>query len=887
MLKSDVKLPIDLVGERGTLKNGKLWLGLVFVILLNFGLGAAVMLSSSIGALAQDGCDRGRLAALELDYVEQLERQARGVRIDPARFAETRSALNATIQACTAEIDVNKTRIDGGGIWGEGISTRFQLFGSKWGANSPFNVQTPPATAGGTVTYSFMPNGVQLEGGRINVAITSLPGFQQCFLDKIHAAFDAWEAVANIQFVEVADNGVSIETPGAVGQIRIGAHIINGVGGELAHAYFPPPNGNLVSAPGDVHFDTAENWACSPGAGQYDIGFVALHEIGHSIGLLHEPTVLAVMNAFYNPALSALQPDDISGVAAIYGSNPNVTRPPLLALTYAPSALELGGTDGSTLQLTIINANSTTTLTNVTIEQTMPPQLQVNPATLSHNCPNGQSETTAGQLRLTGVTLSPLANCALTIAALGSQTGTFNTLAISTSAETGSETEQSAVVPLRVIAPATGTYCATTHDPSWMGPIPIIDGNPNTFVSSTINAPDFGTLDDLDIHLNLTHTYVGDLRLTLTHNSTTISLLRNPNNTGGICSGNNVFIVFNDEAGTTVQTACINSTNADAYSAGAAYRPHESLTAFDGAELNGTWTLRVTDTVATDTGHLLNWCLRPTNRQPAKLSFSTQPAAALAGAQINPATGVRVRLLDANDNPVNDSGVPVTIAIGTNPSDGTLSGTLTANTVNGVATFNGLNIDIWGNGYTLAASSPGLTQGVSAAFNIAPAPGQNLIRNGRFAAGMTHWGTFATPSLSDIQHQIAGGVFEAFRTVTGTSAVVLQNTTVPIAGSVPLHIQLDLGNSSAVRKRVLLMAHSQDFSDFQVCTFWLPPGQPLMTYAMTLKTNQAWSQGASLSVYLASNDGQGYAQLDNVSMIYQPGTPPEATLCFDPNVPPL
>jgi subtilisin-like proprotein convertase family protein len=886
MLESVIRLPDCAAGERIVLKNWKLWAGLALVIMLNLGLGAVVLLSGS-GALAQDGCDRGRLAALELDYVGQLERQSRGVRIDPVRLSQTRSALNATIQACAAEIDVSKARIDGGGIWAEGISTRFQLFGSKWGANSPFNVQNPPATAGGTVTYSFMPNGVQLEGGRTNVAITSLPGFQQCFLDKIHAAFDAWEAVADIQFVEVADNGVSIETPGAVGHIRIGAHTMNGIGGELAHAYFPPPNGSLVSAPGDMHFDVAENWACSPGAGQFDIGFVALHEIGHSIGLLHEPTVLAVMNAFYNPALSGLQPDDISGAAAIYGSNPNVIRPPLLALSYAPTALELGGSDGSTLQLTIINANSTTSLTNVTVEQTMPPQLQVNPASLSHNCPGGQSETTASQLRLTGATLSPLANCVLTIKALGSQIGTFNTLATSTSAETGSQTEQSAVVPLRVIAPATGTYCATTHDPNWTGPIPIIDGNPNTFISSTINAPDFGTLDDLDIHLNLTHTYVGDLRLTLTHNSTTVSLLRNPNNTGGICSGNNVFIVFNDEAGTTVQTACINSTNADAYSAGASYRPHEALTAFDGAELNGTWTLRVTDTVATDTGHLVNWCLRPTNRQPAKLSFITQPTTTLAGAAINPTTGVQVRLLDANDNPVNDSGVPVTIAIGTNPSDGALSGTLTVNTVNGVATFTGLSIDIWGNGYTLAATSPSLTQGVSATFNVAPAPGQNLIRNGRFAAGMMHWGTFATPTLSDIQHQITGGIFEAFRTVTGTSAVVLQNTTVPIAGSVPLHIQLDLGNSSAVRKRVLLMAHSQNFSDFQVCTFWLPPGQPLTTYAMTLKTNQAWSQGASLSVYLASNDGQGYALLDNVSMVYQPGTPPEATLCFDPNVPPL
>ena len=47
----------------------------------------------------------------------------------------------------------------------------------------------------------------------------------------------------------------------------------------------------------------------------------------------------------------------------------------------------------------------------------------------------------------------------------------------------------------------------------------------------------------------------------------------------------------------------------------------------------------------------------------------------------------------------------VTIAIGSNPGGGTLSGTLTVNAVNGVATFSNLAINNGGNGYTLTASS--------------------------------------------------------------------------------------------------------------------------------------------------------------------------------------
>ncbi len=60
----------------------------------------------------------------------------------------------------------------------------------------------------------------------------------------------------------------------------------------------------------------------------------------------------------------------------------------------------------------------------------------------------------------------------------------------------------------------------------------------------------------------------------------------------------------------------------------------------------------------------------------------------------------------------------VTMAIGTNPSSGTLTGTLTVNAVAGVATFANLSINAAGSGYTLAASATGLTGSTSSAFNV-------------------------------------------------------------------------------------------------------------------------------------------------------------------------
>src|SRR5205814_5569 len=65
----------------------------------------------------------------------------------------------------------------------------------------------------------------------------------------------------------------------------------------------------------------------------------------------------------------------------------------------------------------------------------------------------------------------------------------------------------------------------------------------------------------------------------------------------------------------------------------------------------------------------------------------------------------------------------VSIAIGTNPSTGTLNGTTSVAAVSGITTFSNLSIDKGGTGYTLQVSSTGLTSAISAALNINnPAP---------------------------------------------------------------------------------------------------------------------------------------------------------------------
>lgn len=96
----------------------------------------------------------------------------------------------------------------------------------------------------------------------------------------------------------------------------------------------------------------------------------------------------------------------------------------------------------------------------------------------------------------------------------------------------------------------------------------------------------------------------------------------------------------------------------------------------------------------------------------SQLTITTQPpSTALVGVVFLRLPVIQVR--DAEGNAVNKSGIPVTAAIATGPSGGTLGGTLTVNTSgNGTATFSNLKLSKAGS-YTLIFSSAGLTSVVS------------------------------------------------------------------------------------------------------------------------------------------------------------------------------
>ena len=94
----------------------------------------------------------------------------------------------------------------------------------------------------------------------------------------------------------------------------------DGQGGIIAHALYPEQRSPFKSF---VHFDGDEQWTVSDGtSNKYSLLPVALHEIGHVLGLAHSNHTKAVMYRSYNKKSSSIQldDDDVDGIQEKYGA---------------------------------------------------------------------------------------------------------------------------------------------------------------------------------------------------------------------------------------------------------------------------------------------------------------------------------------------------------------------------------------------------------------------------------------------------------------------------------------------------------------------------------------------------------------------------------------
>lgn len=188
-----------------------------------------------------------------------------------------------------------------------GLGADYTLMGGAWDASRP-------------ITYSIAPDGVAWDQGTndVNARLNAAYG-GTAWRASVARALQTWAVAANLNFVPVGDGSFGFNAPGEqqgdprFGDIRIGGYDF-GPTTTVAQTYGPPPNGQTGA--GEVELDTANNFA--PGS-KYDLQTIALHELGHSLGLGESPRPSSIMYTYYSGVRQSLSPYDVEGIRAIYG----------------------------------------------------------------------------------------------------------------------------------------------------------------------------------------------------------------------------------------------------------------------------------------------------------------------------------------------------------------------------------------------------------------------------------------------------------------------------------------------------------------------------------------------------------------------------------------
>jgi subtilisin-like proprotein convertase family protein len=150
-------------------------------------------------------------------------------------------------------------------------------------------------------------------------------------------------------------------------------------------------------------------------------------------------------------------------------------------------------------------------------------------------------------------------------------------------------------------APTTTTKTATNV------PINITDFNTST---STLNVSSLsGAVSDVNIKLNITHTYDGDIEFYLISPAGTKVPLAVHVGSGG---HNFTDTVFDDQAPTIISAGTAPFT--------ATLEPMGALSDFNGQSPNGVWTVSITDTGPGDTGTLNSWSLTISTGEPVTIT---------------------------------------------------------------------------------------------------------------------------------------------------------------------------------------------------------------------------------------------------------------------------
>ena len=204
----------------------------------------------------------------------------------------------------------------------------YQLEG-RW--TSTASGSTGAIGTGITLAWSIVPDGTTLTSGLgepntvsdFQARMNALYGSPSTWMPIVQQVFSEWSSISGVTFVQTTDDGVPYSdfnangVLGVRGDIRIGAHIIDGTYGTLAYNWFPDFGEMVIDSsdlgPGGYMSDTSDN--------SLKLRNVMAHELGHAMGLNHVDPVdqTKLMEAYTSTAFDGPQFDDMAAINTLYG----------------------------------------------------------------------------------------------------------------------------------------------------------------------------------------------------------------------------------------------------------------------------------------------------------------------------------------------------------------------------------------------------------------------------------------------------------------------------------------------------------------------------------------------------------------------------------------
>jgi subtilisin family serine protease/subtilisin-like proprotein convertase family protein len=174
-------------------------------------------------------------------------------------------------------------------------------------------------------------------------------------------------------------------------------------------------------------------------------------------------------------------------------------------------------------------------------------------------------------------------------------------------------------INMKVQLSSDDTLTFASTDPNLPRRIPVDPAETQGVSTSTISIADSRLILDVNVKLDIVHTFDGDLTISLLGpNNVEIKLVERRGGNGDNFSAT----VFDDEATLAII--------AGAAPFNGAYRPEQSLGGFDGISASGLWTLKIVDGVSVNSGTLNSWSLQFTFQNDVFGSYESNDTLATA-----------------------------------------------------------------------------------------------------------------------------------------------------------------------------------------------------------------------------------------------------------------